>query len=37
LVDIHGKPIAIASDGRLTLLSFFRDAAARSAISASTN
>ena len=27
LVDIHGKPIAIASDGRLTLLSFFRDAA----------
>lgn len=27
LVDIHGRPIAIGSNGRLTLLSFFRDAA----------
>ena len=27
LVDIHGKPIAIGGNGRLTLLSFFRDAA----------
>ncbi len=27
LVDIHGKPIAISRQGRLTLLSFFRDAA----------
>ena len=27
LVDIHGQPIALHRDGRLTLLSFFRDAA----------
>lgn len=27
LVDIHGQPVAINSVGRLTLLSFFRDAA----------
>ena len=27
LVDIHGRPIALHRDGRLTLLSFFRDAA----------
>ncbi|MFC5435950.1 redoxin domain-containing protein [Rhodanobacter umsongensis] len=27
LVDIHGQPIMISSRGRLTLLSFFRDAA----------
>jgi peroxiredoxin len=27
LVDIHGQPIEISSSGRLTLLSFFRDAA----------
>ncbi len=27
LVDIHGQPIEISSNGRLTLLSFFRDAA----------
>lgn len=27
LVDIHGQPIAISRHGRLTLLSFFRDAA----------
>ena len=27
LVDIHGRPIAIHRAGRLTLLSFFRDAA----------
>jgi peroxiredoxin len=27
LVDIHGRPIEISRDGRLTLLSFFRDAA----------
>ncbi|HEY8586294.1 MAG TPA: redoxin domain-containing protein [Rhodanobacter sp.] len=27
LVDIHGHPIAITRPGRLTLLSFFRDAA----------
>lgn len=27
LVDIHGRPIAIGGNGRLTLLSFFRDAA----------
>ncbi|MGP1666714.1 MAG: redoxin domain-containing protein [Rhodanobacter sp.] len=27
LVDIHGNPIAISHPGRLTLLSFFRDAA----------
>jgi peroxiredoxin Q/BCP len=26
LVDIHGKPITIGAKGRLTLLSFFRDA-----------
>jgi peroxiredoxin len=27
LVDIHGQPIMVSSRGRLTLLSFFRDAA----------
>jgi thioredoxin-dependent peroxiredoxin len=27
LIDIHGQPIEISSAGRLTLLSFFRDAA----------
>ena len=27
LVDIHGRPIALHHQGRLTLLSFFRDAA----------
>ncbi|WEN14722.1 redoxin domain-containing protein [Rhodanobacter sp. AS-Z3] len=27
LVDIHGRPITLHHDGRLTLLSFFRDAA----------